>query len=129
MFTLEQIKQAHSQVKSGADFPQYIQDIKTLWVIFYEVSLRDGQVEYCGVDNFSVSTSTGCDSLTISSILDVEQFRSDLKNHQNGNTDYLTFCDDSAKSGIEKWRVTMDGMTCMYYDIHQNEVLIEKIPG
>jgi hypothetical protein len=30
MFTLEQIKQAHSQVKSGADFPRYIQTIKIL---------------------------------------------------------------------------------------------------
>ncbi len=129
MFTLEQIKQAHSQVKSGADFPRYIQDIKTLWVVFYEVYLRDGQVEYWGVDNFRVSTSTGCDPLAISPILDIEQFKSDLKNHQNGNTDYKTFCDDCAKSGIEKWRVTMDTMTCTYYDSHKNEVLIEKIPG
>ena len=30
MFTLEQIKQAHSQVESGADFPSYIQEIKKL---------------------------------------------------------------------------------------------------
>ena len=28
MFTVEQITQAHSHVKSGADFPKYIQDIK-----------------------------------------------------------------------------------------------------
>ena len=98
-------------------------------MIYYEVSLRDGQVEYYGVDNFSIATFTGCGPLDISSILDVEQFRSDLKNHQNGNTDYLTFCDDSAKSGIEKWIVTMDSMICTYYDIHHNEILVEKIPG
>lgn len=30
MFTIEQIKTAHSQVKSGADFPAYIQEIKKL---------------------------------------------------------------------------------------------------
>ena len=27
MFTIAQIKEAHSKVKSGADFPQYIQDL------------------------------------------------------------------------------------------------------
>ena len=30
MFTLEQIELAHSKVKSGAEFPRYIQEIKEL---------------------------------------------------------------------------------------------------
>lgn len=30
-----------------------------------------------------------------------EQFKSDLKAHQEGKTDYPTFCEDSAKSGVE----------------------------
>jgi len=37
----EQIKAAHSKVKSGADFPAYIQDIKKTGVTFYETSLTD----------------------------------------------------------------------------------------
>ena len=32
MFTIQQIKDAHSKVKSGADFPQYMQDIIALGV-------------------------------------------------------------------------------------------------
>jgi hypothetical protein len=32
MVTIEQIKQAHNKVKSGADFPKYIQEIKKLGV-------------------------------------------------------------------------------------------------
>ena len=32
MFTVEQIKAAHSKVKSGADFPSYIKEIKSLGV-------------------------------------------------------------------------------------------------
>lgn len=28
MFTITQIENAHSKVKSGADFPKYIQDLK-----------------------------------------------------------------------------------------------------
>lgn len=31
MFTVEQIKAAHAKVKSGADFPGYITEIKSLW--------------------------------------------------------------------------------------------------
>ena len=32
MFTIQQIKDAHSKVKSGADFPKYMQDIIALGV-------------------------------------------------------------------------------------------------
>lgn len=128
MFTLEQIKNAHSHVKSGADFPKYIKDIKTLWVISYEVSVRDGQVEYWGVDDFRVSTSTGCDPLAISSVPDYEQFRSDLSSHQKWDTSYQIFCRDCAKSGIEKWVVSTITMTCTYYDSLWKEALIEQIP-
>ena len=129
MFTLEQIKHAHSQVKSGADFPKYIQDMKNLWVTSYQVSVRDGTVIYSGVDNFQISTTTGIDPLIISPISDSEKFKSDLKNHQQGNTDYHTFCEDCAKSGIAQWIMNLSNMTCTYYDSLGNEILVEKIPS
>jgi uncharacterized protein YbcV (DUF1398 family) len=71
---------------------------------------------------------TGVDPLMIASSLDYETFKFDLKNHQNGNTDYATFCRDTTKSGVAKWIVSMQDMTCTYYDILGNEVLVEKIP-
>lgn len=36
MFTVEQIKQSQSKVKSGADFPAYIQHLKKLDITYYE---------------------------------------------------------------------------------------------
>ena len=33
MFSLDQIQQAHSKLKSGADFPVYIHEIKLLGVV------------------------------------------------------------------------------------------------
>ena len=33
MFTIQQIKEAHSKVKSGSDFPKYVQDIIALGVL------------------------------------------------------------------------------------------------
>lgn len=41
MFTVEQIKAAHSKVKSGADFPKYIRDIKQLSVHAFETWVID----------------------------------------------------------------------------------------
>ncbi|MGH2648681.1 MAG: DUF1398 family protein [Ginsengibacter sp.] len=43
MFTAEQIKTAHSKVKSGADFPKYIQDIKRLGVTSFETWVIEGR--------------------------------------------------------------------------------------
>lgn len=116
-------------MQSGADFPKYIQALKNLGVISYEVSVRDASVIYSGLDDVQLVDSTGLDPLTIAASPDVEIFISDLKNHQNGNTDYPTFCRDCAKSGIEKWRVLINALTCTYFDISGNALLVEKIPG
>ena len=45
MFTIEQIQSAHSKVKSGADFPKYIQEIKALGVTSYETYVEDGRTD------------------------------------------------------------------------------------
>jgi len=52
----------------------------------------------------------------------------DLKAHQQGKTDYSTFCSDCAKSGVEKWAVSMEEMTCSYFDKAGNKLLVEVIP-
>lgn len=43
-------------------------------------------------------------------------------------TDYSTFCSDCAKSGVEKWAVSMGKMTCTYFDKSGNKLLVEIIP-
>ena len=48
MFTVEQIKTAHGKVKSGADFPFYIKEIKLLGVTHYEAYVADGHIDYHG---------------------------------------------------------------------------------
>lgn len=128
MFTIEQILAAHSKVKSGADFPAYIQDIKRLGVTFYETFVSDGHTKYCGVNDYEISSSAKYKALPIAHISNNEQFRADIKAHQQGKTDYLTFTSDCAKSGIQKWAVCMEKMTCTYYDLAGKEVLIEAIP-
>lgn len=128
MFTVEQIEQAHANVKSGADFPAYIQKIKKLGVTGFETWVKDSHTDYFGENNFSISSKPKYAELTISPISDKENFIIRLKEHQQGKTDYFAFCNDCAKTGIEKWVVSLSKMTCVYYDKSGNEILVEQIP-
>ena len=128
MFTVEQIKSALSKVKSGADFPAYIQEIKKMGVTHYETFVSDGHTDYFGANEYKTSTTAIYHTLTIADIANTEQFKKDLKAHQEGKTDYLTFCSDCAKAGLEKWAVSMKEMTCTYFDKAGNKLLAEQIP-
>lgn len=128
MFTLQQIKDAHSKVKSGADFPAYIRDLKALNVKSYETFVSDGHSVYSGFENDKVISPAKYDVFEIADKGNVEKFHHDLKAHQQGKTDYLTFCSDCAKSGVEKWMVSLQEMTCTYYDKAGNSLLTEAIP-
>ncbi len=128
MFTVEQIKAAHSKVKSGADFPAYIQEIKKLGVTFYETYVTDGHTDYFGENNFKTSAPAKYPKLNIAETSNTKQFKIDLKEHQQGKTDFLTFIGMCATFGIEKWSVCLDKMTCTYYDKSKNEILVEMIP-
>lgn len=128
MFTIEQIKKAHSKVKSGADFPAYIKELKELGVTSYETFVSDAHTNYFGSDNHKASSPAMYKELAIAKQADVNQFKTDLQAHQQGKTDYPTFCSDCAKSGIEKWIISMEKMTCTYYDIDGKEILTEVIP-
>lgn len=128
MFTLEQIQAAHSQVKSGADFPAYIQAIKALGVTHYEAYVVDGHTDYHGANAYTVTVPAKYEALTISDKVDSDHFRAELLAHQQGKTDYLTFIHMCAETGIEKWEINLDKMTCTYFDKEKNTILIEAIP-
>src|SRR5690349_250696 len=116
MFTVEQIKEAHSKVKSGADFPKYIQEIKGLGVTAFETWVIDSHTEYFGKDHFQTTSDPMYENLVVATNSDKEKFTHRLQIHQQGKTDYFTFCKDCAETGIEKWFVSLDAMTCTYYD-------------
>lgn len=128
MFTIEEIKAAHSKVKSGADFPKYIRDLKQLGVTHYEAFVSDGHVDYSGKNDYKTSAPAKYETLEVAATSDTETFKNDLKAHQNGKTDYPTFCKDCAKSGVWKWVCDLEEMTCIYFDRSGNELLIEQIP-
>jgi uncharacterized protein YbcV (DUF1398 family) len=129
MFTPEQLKEAHSMVKSGADFPAYIQTLKKLGVQHYTTFVSNGNADYHGEGEHLVSTGAKYDMLSVSDTSNITQFKADLKAHQQGQTNFLTFCRDCAKSGIEKWIISINDMTCTYYNKAGQACVIEQIPG
>lgn len=128
MFTIDQIKEAHSNVKSGADFPKYVQDLIALGVKRYESFVSDGHAEYYGSDGYKEQSEAKYPDFVIAGHSNKVQFQKDLKEHQQGKTDYLTFCRISAELGVEKWVVDLTKMTCTYYDKSGKELLVETIP-
>lgn len=129
MFTIEQIDQANSRVKSGADFPKLVQEFIELGIKTNDVYVHDGHAEYFGSDGFSIQADANYPTQEVAEKSDGEKFHHYLKIHQQGQTDYPTFCRHSAETGIEKWSLDFEKMTCTYFDKAGNEILVEQIPA
>ncbi|HNP96754.1 MAG TPA: DUF1398 family protein [Cyclobacteriaceae bacterium] len=128
MFKIDQIGAAHSKVKSGADFPAYIQELKRLGVIHYQTFVVDGRTDYYGASDYRATSPAKYSDLVVAAQCEAEQFKAALKEHQQGKTDYPTFIRSCAECGIENWIVDLAKMTCTYHDKSGNEVLVEAIP-
>jgi hypothetical protein len=64
--------------------------------------VSDGHTDYSGVNNYKTTAPAKYTKLTIAETVNSEQFKVDLKEHQQGRTDYLTFIAMCAAFGIEK---------------------------
>lgn len=129
MFTVEQIKAAHSKVKSGADFPSYIKEIKALGVTHYEAYVTDGHIDYHGANQHTAKVPAKYDPLPIADAPQTDPFKAELVAHQQGKTDFLAFIKMCAAFGVEKWEICMGKMTCTYYDKTGCEIHVEEIPA
>lgn len=128
MFTLQQLKAAHARVKSGADFPRYIQEIKALGLLTYEFMVTDGAVAYYGSNGHQVSAPAFYGPLSISNASSAEKLKHTITIHQQGQTDFMTFCQQAADAGVEKWVIDTQTMLCTYYDLQGNALVAEPIP-
>ncbi len=128
MFQLKDIKEAHSKVKTGADFPAYIQELIKLGVTKYDTFVYDGHAVFFGDIDYQIQSEPKYSALEVAGKSDLESFKRNLKIHQQGQTDYPTFCRHSAEAGVEKWTVEMKNMTCTYYDKSNHKMVEEKIP-
>ena len=128
MFTLEQIKAAHARVKTGADFPRYIQEIKQLGLLHYEFRVSDGSFVYYGANGHRVDREGSYGSLTIGRPALAMALREAIARHQKGLSDFPTFCRQAAAAGVEKWVIDTQRMVCSYYSIDGAVRVEEAIP-
>ena len=127
-FTIQQIRDAQSKVKTGADFPAFVQELINLGVRIYDTFVSDGHTIYEGLDGSRMDSGPKYDSLKVSFQRGSKQFRNYLQMHQQGKTDFGTFCKHAAETGVEKWKVDMLQMTCTYYNQAGEKMLEEQIP-
>jgi uncharacterized protein YbcV (DUF1398 family) len=127
-FTEAQLKAAHAKVKTGADFPVYIQEIKELGLLKYEYLVADGRTVYYGANDYKVDSGTQYNLLQISKKSSPADLEHIIKIHQQGQTDFMTFCNQAANAGVEKWVIDTEKMTCTYYDLAGNKMVAEPIP-
>lgn len=128
LFELNEIKEAHLKVKSGADFPNYVQDLIKLGVKKYDTYVSNGRAVFFGEDNYQIQSEPKYADIKVANIGDKEKFKHYLQSHQRGESDYSTFCRHAAETGVEKWTVDTSKMTCTYYDKSRESMLEEKIP-
>ncbi len=129
MFTQEQISSAHAKIKSGADFPEYIRDIRELGVIRFRTHVRDCHSTYYGSDDFLIESAPQYETLDIADELNIEKFKKWLKDNQEWKNTFYEFCHICAESGIAYWIMNLIDITCTYYDLEDNSVLMEVVPS
>ena len=94
-----------------------------------EAHVADEHVDYHGADQYMIPSPGRSEPLSSAATTDIDQFKAELLAHQQGKTDFLQFINLCAATGIEKWEVRLDKMTCTYFDKAGREVLEESIPG
>ncbi len=125
-FTLENIEEAGRKY-SGTLFYKLVQEFIKMGIVENIFNLKEGVRVY----------KTRLDEINIEFVrvninqteVDKETFKSILKNHQQGNTDFMTFCKEVGEVGVYKWVIDTHNMTCSYYDTFENLVLVEEIPS
>ncbi len=128
MFTLEQIAAAHAQVKSGADFPRYVQALKGLGLAYYDFYVADGHSEYVATTGERLDAAAKYAPLAVAAIGDAAALRHTIAIHQQGQTDFPTFCQQAADAGVQYWRTDVVNLLCVYVDGAGTAILTEPIP-
>jgi len=122
------MKAAHARVKSGKDFPAYVQEIKRNGLLYYDFMVKDGRSVYHGVNGFQISSDPIYQEKSISVQAAPAAVRQIIAEHQQGKSNFLTFCRLVGDAGVEKWVVDTRTMMCTYYDLEGNNMVAEPIP-
>ncbi|MEG3313981.1 DUF1398 family protein [Streptococcus parasuis] len=93
------------------------------------VDIQSGQVTYRSQTGQTLEKTGYQVTIPVSDQANLDQFVTILRNHQAGQTDFPTFCQETAEAGIYKWVFDLEAMTCSYLDQAEQAVFVEAVPS
>lgn len=126
-FTLESIKKAQ-KLYTGPDFPKLVREYKIMGIVLNTYNIESGIVSYKNelgeiIEDIGIKVE-----LAIPEISNFKEALSGLKRNQQGQTDFITFCNEVAMAGIYKWVIDTEKMSCDYYNKNEEIIISETIP-
>jgi uncharacterized protein YbcV (DUF1398 family) len=128
MFTAKQIRDEHNRVKTGADYPRYIQTLKAMGITHYEFGVANSLNTYFG-NQHQVTDEPKYEHLFIADKSSKDALSHAIAIHQQGQTDFQTFCQMAAAAGVGKWVADLSKMVVLYLDKKGIPLLAEPIPA
>ncbi|CAC9056489.1 phage envelope protein [Staphylococcus aureus] len=126
-FTLSEIQQAHQQF-TGVDFPKLFKAFKDMGMTYNIVNIQDGTVTYVHQSEDDIVTSSVKSNHPVAPSSNQSIVQDVLTRHQQGQTDFETFCNEMAEAGIYKWHIDIQAGTCTYIDLKEQAIISELIP-
>ncbi|HCY8992986.1 TPA: DUF1398 family protein [Staphylococcus aureus] len=126
-FKLSAIQQAHQQF-TGVDFPKLFKAFKDMGMTYNIVNIQDGTATYVHQSEDDIVTSSVKSNHPVAPSSNQSIVQDVLTRHQQGQTDFETFCDEMAQAGIYKWYIDIQAGTCTYIDLQEQAIISELIP-
>lgn len=126
-FKLSAIQQAHQQF-TGVDFPKLFKAFKDMGMTYNIVNIQDGTATYVHQSEDDIVTSSVKSNHPVAPSSNQSIVQDVLTRHQQGQTDFETFCDEMAQAGIYKWHIDIQAGTCTYIDLQEQAIFSELIP-
>ena len=126
-FKLSAIQQAHQQF-TGVDFPKLFKAFKDMGMTYNIVNIQDGTATYVHQSEDNIVTSSVKSNHPVAPSSNQSIVQDVLTRHQQGQTDFETFCDEMAQAGIYKWHIDIQAGTCTYIDLQEQAIISELIP-
>ncbi|WP_049316730.1 DUF1398 domain-containing protein [Staphylococcus aureus] len=126
-FKLSAIQQAHQQF-TGVDFPKLFKAFKDMGMTYNIVNIQDGTATYVHQSEDDIVTSSVKSNHPVAPSSNQSIVQDVLTRHQQGQTDFETFCDEMAQAGIYKWHIDIQAGTCTYIDLQEQSIISELIP-
>ncbi|HDJ2154450.1 TPA: DUF1398 family protein [Staphylococcus aureus] len=126
-FKLSAIQQAHQQF-TGVDFPKLFKAFKDMGMTYNIVNIQDGTATYVHQSEDDIVTSSVKRNHPVAPSSNQSIVQDVLTRHQQGQTDFETFCDEMAQAGIYKWHIDIQAGTCTYIDLQEQAIISELIP-